>query len=206
MTIPIKYTKNELRNQQDRLTQLKRYLPTLQLKKSLLQAEINQARHRFEELVKKFHSLNQEVRDSADLMSHVHEINYQEFTTIELIDKEHENIAGIDVVRVKNVTFKPKAYNLYDTPPWLEKVLYTLQALKKTQIAKEIEAHSLALLEKEFREVSIRVNLFEKILIPRAQATIKKIKIFLSDQQLAAVARSKIAKKKLQDKASSYAN
>ena len=52
-------------------------------------------------------------------------------------------------------------------------------------------------LEKELREVSIRVNLFEKILIPRALDNIKKIKIFLGDQQLAAVAQAKVSKKKI---------
>ncbi|EKE08245.1 MAG: V-type ATP synthase, subunit D [uncultured bacterium] len=52
-------------------------------------------------------------------------------------------------------------------------------------------------LEKELREVSIRVNLFEKVLIPRAQENIKKIKIFLGDQQLSAVAQAKVAKKKI---------
>ena len=38
----IKYTKTELRQQQIKLTQLEKYLPTLQLKKAMLQLEINQ--------------------------------------------------------------------------------------------------------------------------------------------------------------------
>ena len=54
-------------------------------------------------------------------------------------------------------------------------------------------------LEKELREVSIRVNLFEKILIPRALKNIKKIKIFLGDQQLAAVSQAKVAKRKIEE-------
>jgi len=52
-------------------------------------------------------------------------------------------------------------------------------------------------LEKELREVSIRVNLFEKILIPRAIDNIKKIKVFLGDQQLGAVSQAKVAKGKI---------
>ena len=55
-------------------------------------------------------------------------------------------------------------------------------------------AEKKAALEKELREVSIRVNLFEKILIPRALSNIKKIKVFLGDQQLAAVSQAKVAK------------
>jgi V/A-type H+-transporting ATPase subunit D len=41
------------------------------------------------------------------------------------------------------------------------------------------------------------VNLFEKILIPRAQQNIKKIKIFLGDQLLAAVCQAKVSKQKI---------
>ncbi len=53
------------------------------------------------------------------------------------------------------------------------------------------------MLEKELREVSIRVNLFEKIMIPRTKANIKKVKIFLGDMQLAAVAQAKVSKRKI---------
>jgi len=41
------------------------------------------------------------------------------------------------------------------------------------------------------------VNLFEKVLIPRSQENIKKIRIFLGDQQLSAVAQAKVAKRKI---------
>lgn len=40
----IKLTKNELRAQQNRLTQLLKYLPTLQLKKAMLQLEVQEAK------------------------------------------------------------------------------------------------------------------------------------------------------------------
>ena len=40
----LKFTKQELRQQQIRLVQLQRYLPTLQLRKALLQAEVFAAR------------------------------------------------------------------------------------------------------------------------------------------------------------------
>ena len=50
------------------------------------------------------------------------------------------------------------------------------------------------ILEKELKDVTIKVNLFDKILIPRAEANIKKIKIALDDQQLAQIANAKKAK------------
>ena len=68
-----------------------------------------------------------------------------------------------------------------------------ITARERVQVAKQKKQ----VLERELKEVSIRVNLFEKILIPRARGNIRKIKIFLNDQQLAAVSQAKIAKKKI---------
>ena len=42
----VKLTKNELRGQQVRLTQLRKYLPTLQLKKAMLQSEVNEVKNK----------------------------------------------------------------------------------------------------------------------------------------------------------------
>ena len=48
----------------------------------------------------------------------------------------------------------------------------------------------------ELRTTTQRVNLFEKVKIPEAKENIRIIRIFMGDQQTAAVARSKIAKGK----------
>ena len=54
------------------------------------------------------------------------------------------------------------------------------------------------LLAEELRVTSQRVNLFEKVKIPEAKENIRVINIFLSDQQISGVARSKLAKGKSQ--------
>jgi V/A-type H+/Na+-transporting ATPase subunit D len=72
-----------------------------------------------------------------------------------------------------------------------------LRALAEAKARVEIAEEKKRALEEELRQVSIRVNLFEKVLIPRAVENIKKIKVFLGDQQLNAVARAKVAKSKI---------
>ena len=42
------------------------------------------------------------------------------------------------------------------------------------------------------------LNLFEKVKIPETKANIKRINVFLGDEQVAAVVRSKISKRKLE--------
>ena len=52
----------------------------------------------------------------------------------------------------------------------------------------------LTLITSELTKVSQRVNLYSKILIPKAEQNIKEIKIYLDDQQTAAVVRGKKCK------------
>jgi len=53
------------------------------------------------------------------------------------------------------------------------------------------------LLEAELRSTTQRVNLFEKVKIPETEENIKKISIYMADQQVNAVVRSKISKRKV---------
>jgi V/A-type H+/Na+-transporting ATPase subunit D len=53
-------------------------------------------------------------------------------------------------------------------------------------------------LSEELRITNQRVNLFEKVKIPECSENIRRIRIYLGDQQASAVGRSKIAKKKIE--------
>jgi V/A-type H+/Na+-transporting ATPase subunit D len=116
------------------------------------------------------------------------------------VRKSYENIAGVEVPYFHGVTFQQIDYDLFETPPWVDSVVAGLQGVSEAHVKVEIAREKKIALENELRQVSIRVNLFEKILIPRAQGNIKKIKVFLSDQQLAAVSRAKVAKTKILEK------
>lgn len=194
----IKLTKNELRTQQNRLTQLQKYLPTLQLKKAMLQLEVNEARLEILRLKEEYQAQKQKVEQFAPLLSEVIAVPIQETAQVQTIHKRYENVAGVNVPYYEGIDFNPIEYSLFDTPSWvdpaIDQIRFMIESLEKVKIAEEKKEH----LEKELREVSIRVNLFEKILIPRALSNIKKIKVFLGDQQLAAVSQAKVAKAKIE--------
>ncbi len=193
----LKMTKNELRSQQNKLAQLFKYLPTLQLKKALLQSEVSEARAEFSILRKKVDSERQKVEEFASLFTQNLPIDINDFAKIQKLDKRYENIAGAEVPFFEAVTFGPLTYNLFETPSWLEGAIFAMRSVSEAKAKLSIVEEKLHLLEKELREVTIRVNLFEKILIPRCQNNIKKIKVFLGDQQLAAVSQAKVAKQKI---------
>ncbi len=195
----VKLTKNELRVQQSRLAQLQKYLPTLQLKKALLQIEVNEARNEIHKLELDYETLHNEVNSYSLLLSDKTEIDPMGAAKIIEVKKRYENIAGVEVPYFESVTFEDFSYSLFDTPAWLDSIVKGVRGLSEAQVKISIAQEKKAALEKELREVSIRVNLFEKILIPRALRNIKKIKVFLGDLLLAAVSRAKVAKRKIEE-------
>jgi V/A-type H+-transporting ATPase subunit D len=192
----IKFTKNELRNQQVRLAQLEKYLPTLQLKKAMLQAQANEVRAEIQALRDVFQKEEAAVRHYSSLLLLHTVIDPKEVVKIVKVDKHYENIAGVEIPYFDGVTFADVYYDLFETPPWMDAAFRGLRNLVESNIKVEIAEEKKRAIEKELREVSIRVNLFEKVMIPRAIECISQIKVFLGDQQLAAVSRAKVAKSK----------
>lgn len=194
----IKLTKNELRSQQTHLAQLEKYLPTLQLKKLLLQAEVQEARE-------KIHQLENEVKEKraiidlfSPLLSTKTTIDPLQAVKIKKLDKRYENIAGVEVPYLDGIEFEEFTYSLFETPPWVDAAVTELRALAILQEKVKVANEQVEALEKEWREVLIRVNLFEKILIPRTMGNIRTIKLVLGEQLLGAVSRAKVAKKKIE--------
>lgn len=195
----LKLTKNELRSQQTKLGQLEKYLPTLQLKKAMLQAEVHDARLEIAKLKAEFEKYNQAVDEYASLLTEKISVNLTDAAKVITIMKRYENIAGVEVPYFDGMTFEEFSYDLFETPAWVDGVVIGLRGLATANAKITVAQEKKDALEKEWREVSIRVNLFEKILIPRALKNIKKIKVFLGDQQLAAVSQAKVAKTKIEE-------
>jgi V/A-type H+/Na+-transporting ATPase subunit D len=193
----LKLTKTQLRDEQSRLNQLTRYLPTLQLKKAMLQAQAHDVRIELMALSKNFDDQMQRVHHFSGLLSQYCGVDPYSLAKVEKVRKHYENIAGVEIPLFEGVDFAQIEYHLLDTPVWLDAALEQMRFLQTLQAQVKIAEEKKAAIEKELREVSIRVNLFEKILIPRAVTNIKKIKVFLGDQELAAVARAKVAKQKI---------
>ena len=193
----VKYTKTELRAQQLKLDRLQKYLPTLQLKKAMLQMEVLQAQIEIEKLTVEFGIAQEKVGSYSPLLTERSATDLFAAVKVREVDRTYENVAGVDIPNFECVVFEHAVYTLFDTPLWFESAILGIKELIVFRERIKIVEEKKRALEKELREVSIRVNLFEKILIPRALENIKKIKIFLGDMQLAAVSQAKVAKKKI---------
>ncbi|MBI5274380.1 MAG: V-type ATP synthase subunit D [Chlamydiales bacterium] len=193
----IRLTKSELRLQQVKLLQLSKYLPTLQLKKAMLQIEVNNANIEIVSLEDTYEKMKGNISLFARLLTAYSLDEFFDNLRIETTVLDYENIAGVEIPILNHVKFVSTNYSYFVTPLWWDSAIKLMRELlvQKQKIAIAIQKRDL--LQKELRDVSIRVNLFEKILIPRTEANIKKIKVFLGDQQLSAVAQAKVAKEKI---------
>ena len=193
----VKFSKTELKSQRDKLKQFTRFLPTLELKRQQLQMEVmhlNEAMIRHERKV-------QEFRKSLQPWVGLFAVSEAEtvFEQVEVVELllETRNIAGVDIQVFEEVRFRALDHDLFAASPWIDQGIEALQELIRLEIQTRVLADQKKLLEGELRTTTQRVNLFEKVKIPEAKENIRKIQIFLGDQQTAAVGRSKIAKRKL---------
>ncbi|MCY3975406.1 MAG: V-type ATP synthase subunit D [Simkaniaceae bacterium] len=193
----VKLTKNELRSRQYRLRQLRKYLPTLQLKKAMLQIEVNQAMIEAENLSRAFEEVRGGVAHFRSLLGDRDAVSLFVGAEVRSVAKKYENIAGAEIPLFEEVLFREADYSLFDTPLWIDDALIALRSLVTVREQCKVASEKQAVLAKELREVAIRVNLFEKVLIPRTERDIKKIKIFLGDQELSSVAQAKVTKNKI---------
>ena len=194
----LKFTKQELRSQQVRLQQLQRYLPTLQLRKAMLQSELFRAEAILEELQDQSVQAWKSFTHSLPLLSLYPFIKAEQIAHIDTMKQEYENIAGVELPVFSSLAFSPLHYSAYDTPPWLDVYIEEARTCKTLDGKKMIAQQRMRILQKELNEVFIRVNLFEKILIPKCVQDIRSIKIFLDDLNLSSVSQAKKAKEKIE--------
>ena len=196
----IKLTKNEQKVQKDALKMYNRYLPTLVLKKQQLQTEIRTIDQKAREVRAARAALEKEF-DAWIAVFGEEEAFKPEMVTVKNIKKGWGNIAGVAIPIYEGADFSRGDYDLYETPLWIDMAADRMEKALSLDLEAEVLDEQVRLLSKELRTTTQRVNLFEKVKIPETKANIKKISVYLGDEQVAAVVRSKISKKKLQNNA-----
>ncbi|MBR7064929.1 MAG: V-type ATP synthase subunit D [Treponema sp.] len=193
----VKLTKNEQKTQKDALKRFKRYLPTLTLKKQQLQTEIRTIDAKAKEVRAQRERLLKEFEDWIAVFGE-EEAFAPDMVSVRNIKKGVGNIAGVTIPIYEGADFSRGDYDLYETPLWIDMAADRMEKALSLDLEAEVLDEQVALLSKELRTTTQRVNLFEKVKIPETKENIRKISVFLGDQQVAAVVRSKISKRKLE--------
>jgi V/A-type H+/Na+-transporting ATPase subunit D len=195
-----KFNKTALKQQRDALSKYQKFLPILMLKKMQLELVLRQMEPVIEAKRREIADIVAGVSDWAELLSDP-AVDVEDFLQIKEVVTKKDNIAGVEVPEFEKVAFIQKEYSLFATPAWLDKALVYLGRLVASREELKVLLRKESLLREELRITTQRVNLFEKKLIPELKENIRKIKIFLGDEETAAVGRAKLAKGKLQKEA-----
>ena len=192
----LKLTKNELKVQKDALKMYRRYLPTLTLKKQQLQSEIRTIEAKAKAVRKERQELERGFNDWIAVFSEKDAFP-RGVVSVSNIRKSKGNIAGVEIPIFEGADFQRGDYDLYETPLWVDIAANHMERALSLDLEAEVLEEQVRLLERELMATSQRVNLFEKVKIPETQENIKKISIYMADQQVSAVVRSKISKRKI---------
>ncbi len=193
----IKLTKNELKAQKESLKMYRRYLPTLQLKKQQLQTEIRTIELRARDVRAQRDRLNAEFEDWIAVFGDS-ESFAPDTVQVREVRTSVGNIAGVSIPVFSGADFERLQYDLYRTPLWVDTASDRLEKVLSLDLEARVLDEQVRLLQQELRTTTQRVNLFEKVKIPETRANIKKITVYLGDQQVASVVRGKISKKNLE--------
>ncbi len=187
-------SKSGLQKQRDDLRLYERVLPSLDLKRMQLSAELKRARQQLAEAKAEVEKLNQQVAEQLPMLAN-RDIDVSGLVQVEAFRIEEENIVGIKLPKLIEVKCRVAEYSMLAKPHWVDMLVEQLKHMVEQKTRVEVSAERVRLLEQAERRITQRVNLFDKILIPTAKKNIKKIQIYLADAERAAVVRSKITKK-----------
>jgi V/A-type H+-transporting ATPase subunit D len=191
-------SKSSLSKQQTQLKSYERFLPSLDLKRKQLIGERNKAVHTLQRTREEIRRYTEQVGERLPMLSNK-EIELSNLVTLEGAQLVDENVVGTTLPRLQGIEVTVADYPLLTKPHWVDNVVRELTAVLELNVRAQVEERRLALLEAAVRTITQRVNLFDKVLIPRTRRNIKHIRIYLSDAERAAVVNSKIAKRKRLD-------
>jgi len=193
----LKLTKTSLKKQRDDLKRFQRFLPTLELKKEQLIVEMRRVEVEYDKKINEELSLRDDVNKWVELFAEP--VGLDNLVLLTDVVTKQGNIAGVYIPVFIEAKFDVKEYDLLNSPLWIDRGVEVVKQLATFQAEREILSKQKDLLQHELRLTIQRINLFDKVKIPECRESIRKIRIYLGDQDANAVARGKIAKTKLED-------
>ena len=191
----LQLNKSSLAREAKHLRTYQRFLPSLDLKRQQLTAERSKAARALAATRKEIEAFRRSVGRELPMLAN-RDVDLSELVTVTGVELGSENLVGTTLPVLQHVAMETRPYAYLAKPHWVDNAAAMLRHMLELRIRVQVEARRLALLEEAVKTITQRVNLFDKVLIPKAKSNIKRIKIYLSDEEMAAVVRSKISKRK----------
>lgn len=197
MAARIKLNKVSLREQKQKLALYQRFLPALEARKqqflmqlAVVRKNIRDREEDLEILIEEIYLWAPLIRDMEGLLSI--------FLEIREVRVSMHNVAGLKIPQFEEVIFQDLSYSVFATAYSFETVLTRLREAICLREEVRILYEQERILSEGFRKTSQRINLYEQRLIPECREALRKISVYLQDQQAAAVGVAKVAKRLLE--------
>ncbi|MBO9423083.1 V-type ATP synthase subunit D [Labrenzia sp. R4_1] len=187
--------KSSLARESAHLSEYKRFLPSLELKRLQIMAERAKAKETALRLDAEYERRFDEIAKSLPMLANV-QVPVEGIVTLKSVERGEQNLSGTRLPTLENIEVDVKPYSLLARPHWVDPAVNGLKELLKLNLEREVARERIEKLLEAEAVISRRVNLFEKVLIPQAQKNIKKIRMALADAERDAVVRAKISKRK----------
>ena len=187
--------KTSLTRETRQLDTYQRFLPSLDLKRRQLIAERNKARRQVAATEAEIDGLEASAGEAIPMAAD-RRLDLDGLVKVERVEVGEENLVGLRLPVLIDVQLRRVEYSLLARPHWVDALASLLETLLQLRIRLHLERQRLEVLEAAVKKITQRVNLFDKVLIPKARDNIRRIRIKLSDTEKAAIVNAKIAKRK----------
>jgi len=192
----VKLSKTSLQQQRTQMKLYQKLLPSLDLKRRQLMVELRKAETALGATRREIESIRQRVAEDLPMLAVPDGMDLEGLVRIDQVHLGKELVAGVKVPRLDGVEWKVAPYSLLAKPAWVDRLVERLQEAAEQRLRVSVCERRVEILTQAVRRTTQRMNLFERILIPRAKENIKRIQIYLGELERQAVIRSKLAKAK----------
>ena len=187
--------KATLSKQVQQLKIFERFLPSLDLKRKQLLAERVKAAAALKITEQALAPIDNLIAEQFPMASR-EDVDLTGLVHVKHMALGQGNVVGVKLPVLESTEIEMREYGLLGRPHWVDRLAQLLRETMELRIRVQVERRRLDLLEVGVRKITQRVNLFEKVLIPRTRKSIRRIRIYLSDTERAGVVQAKISKKK----------
>jgi len=187
--------KSSLSRERNNLKLYQRLLPSLELKRQQLMGEMAKAETELRQLREELERFQEGIAEQIPMLAD-REIDVSGLVRVESVDINVENVVGVQVPVLTKLDTAVADYSFLAKPHWVDALVERLHQTTELRLKIQVAEERVRIFGQAVRRTTQRVNLFDKIMIPSAKKNIKRIMIFLGDQERSAVVRSKLAKGK----------
>jgi V/A-type H+-transporting ATPase subunit D len=197
----LRLSKQTLSRRREELALYRRVLPSLDLKRRQLTVEHERARRAASAAHAEVERFEAAAAAAVPMLADLH-VHVEGLLSVREVVLAQEHLLGVRLPVVERIELRCVPYARLAKPAWVDLALEQLAQALERRVHADVAARRAASLHRAMRRVTQRVNLFERVLIPRAQDDIRRIRVHLDDLEREAVVRAKIAKARRRDGAS----